>query len=196
MAAALRESERYVTWRDQDITYYFNQNRIRDEELELRPIGDTIMETIESLKREQQRWPVRNREPRTPISSLVRALIYGRDGDSCRVCGKGGMMTVDHIIPRSAFCVEDLRIADRSDNLTNLCWGCNERKSNYFRDFSKRLGVVARCGWCTAGHNIAIHDCDEFCPSWGDLYGSQPTIPVYCGQCGHGASVPSLSWVL
>ena len=79
-----------------------------------------------------RRWPIRNREERTEISAQKRAIIHERDGHICRLCGNGGqMLTIDHIIPRSAFPANMLHIVDRSDNLISACWDCNEGKSNY-----------------------------------------------------------------
>lgn len=133
-----------------------------------------------------ERWPVRNREPRTPISSQKRAIIHARDGHICRLCGvSGGMLTVDHIIPRSAFLPEDLHVADRSDNLVSACWPCNEAKSNYERHQRKRMGVVVACWYC-------LHpDLDE---------DEQLPYPVeklvFCGRCGI-SNVPAVEgWVL
>lgn len=177
------------------ITGYFTEGRKTGTSI--MSLGEILEAGWESMTRSPQRWPIRNREERTPISSQVRALLYGRDGAICHVCGRGGMMTVDHIIPRSAFRPDQLHIADRSDNLVNVCWDCNSEKSNFYTCFTKRLGVTPRCGWCAAGHSYADHpDCGEDCPTWDELYGDGRTYQVYCGRCGHGATVPSLEWVL
>lgn len=197
METALLEGDGHVNWRNSDITHYFNEDRRWSEDDELRSMGATLNEIIDELARGPERWPVRNREPRTPISSLIRALLYERDGDFCRRCGKSGMMTVDHIIPRSAFRPDQLHIADRSDNLQNVCWDCNEQKSNFRSGESKRLGVTRRCGWCATGLSCSTeYDYDEEAPDWEDFYGSGSVYQCYCGKCGHGALVPSLDWIL
>lgn len=186
------------SWRDQDITYYFNENCSDEPEDWLsRPLGGLTEKFVAGLERGPQRWPVRNREPRVPVGPIVRGLISGRDGEFCRRCGDAGVMEIDHIIPRCAFRPDQLHIADRSDNLRNVCVDCNESKSNFHTVESKRLGVTRRCGWCVAGHSYMDHEeCDESCPTWGDLYGFGKTYQVYCGRCGVGAVVPSLEWVL
>jgi len=44
--------------------------------------------TIERMQTPFERWPVRNREERTLISSQKRAIIHQRDGNVCKPCGK------------------------------------------------------------------------------------------------------------
>lgn len=155
-----------------------------------RPTGRTfpmsLGETLDALEVPFERWPVRNREERTPISSQKRAIIHERDGRICRLCGvSSGMLTVDHIIPRSAFLAEELHVADRSDNLISACWPCNEAKSNYERDQRKRMGVVLACWYCLNPD----FDEDERLPYPVDKL-------VYCGRCGI-SHVPAVDgWVL
>jgi len=165
-----------------DILGYYDDSRVQDETIHAMSLG----EVLDRLDEPFTRWPVRNREPRTPISSYKRAIIHERDGGICRLCGTGGhVLTVDHIIPRSAFSAEDLHIADRSDNLISACWPCNEAKSNYERDQTKRLGVVAACWYCT---NPGLDENEPL---------TQPvTSLVFCGRCGI-SHVPEVEgWVL
>lgn len=95
---------------------------------------------------------------------------------------------MDHIIPRSAFEAEHLRIADRSDNLVSACWDCNQAKSNYERTQRKRMGVVVACWYClNPGHGE--HE-EAFLPYPVDVL-------VYCGRCGGDSHVPAVEgWVL
>ena len=135
-----------------------------------------------------ERWPVHNREDRTPISPQKRAIVHQRDGGICKFCGADDViLTVDHIIPRSTFQADQLQIADRSDNLISACWDCNQTKSNYERDQRKRLGVVVRCWYCV---NRDHSESDEaFLPYSVDKL-------VFCGQCGV-SHVPAIEgWVL
>ena len=145
-----------------------------------------LARSIEAWSTPYERWPVRNRQERTPISSQKRAIIHLRDGDVCRFCGIDGVvLTVDHIIPRSAFPADQLEIADRSDNLVSACWPCNEAKSNYERDQRKRLGVVAACWYCKDPE----FDDDDRLPYPVDKI-------VFCGRCGI-SHVPDIDgWVL
>lgn len=151
-----------------------------------RSFAMALSDMIDRIGLPLERWPVRNREDRTPINSQKRAIIHLRDGDICKFCGTdSALLTVDHIIPRSAFPADQLEIADRSDNLISACWPCNEAKSNFERDQRKRLGVVAACWYCKA-------------PELGD--DGQLPCPVntlvFCGRCGV-SHVPDIEgWVL
>jgi hypothetical protein len=151
-----------------------------------RTFADALARAIDTWQTPHERWPVRNREDRTPISSQKRAIIHERDGGTCRLCGIAGVqLTVDHIIPRSAFPADQLHIADRSDNLMSACWPCNQDKSNYERSQRKRLGVVPACWYCVT-------------PAL-DEYEQLPypvTVLVFCGHCGI-SNVPAVAgWVL
>lgn len=135
---------------------------------------------------EPRRWPVRNREDRTEIDSQKRAIIHDRDGGRCRYCGvENQMLTVDHIIPRSAFPAEKLQVADRSDNLVSACWPCNESKSNFEHDVRKTMGVTVAC-W----------DCLNHVPDF-EHNEDRPRLDLlaFCGRCGI-TYVPELSWIL
>lgn len=160
----------------------------RPEETEIKSFAVSVQETLAAMEIPYERWPVRNREPRTPIDSQKRAIIHERDGGRCWMCGTvGHVLTVDHIIPRSAFLPEDLDAADRSDNLISACWDCNQKKSNYERHQRKRLGVVVKCWYCMNPHHGEGED--SFLPH-------PVTIQVYCGRCGI-SNVPTVKgWVL
>jgi len=142
-----------------------------------------------------RRWPVRNREERTPIDSQKRAIIHERDGRICRLCGIGGVrLTVDHIIPRSTFRAEWLHIADRSDNLISACWDCNMGKSNYEHPQRKRMGVVVECWDCANPWYDPEHYLDELADQ--DPRPATPVL-VYCGRCGITNGAPAVEgWVL
>jgi len=152
-----------------------------------RAIAYVLADLIDSQETPFQRWPVRNREERTPIGSQKRAIIHERDGNICKYCGIDSvLLTVDHIIPRSAFPADQLEIADRSDNLISACWPCNEGKSNYERDQRKRLGVVAACWYCQD------HSRDEY-----DELPMPLNALAYCGRCGGISRVPEVAgWIL
>lgn len=155
--------------------------------------ADALDEAIAMWETPFTRWPVRNRQPRTPIRSQKRAIIHERDGGSCKMCGIAGvMLTVDHIIPRSAFAADDLATADRSDNLVSACWPCNERKSNFESSGSKRLGVVMACWYCLHPEH---GEPDEYGYSLEDPVTA--SVKVFCGRCGVTSAVPAVEgWVL
>jgi hypothetical protein len=148
-----------------------------------------LADLIECQETPYERWPVRNRQERTPIASQKRAIIHERDGNICRYCGADRViLTVDHIIPRSAFPADQLHIADRSDNLISACWSCNEGKSNYERDQRKRLGVTLACFYCTHPE-YAEEDNEVELPY-------SVRVLVFCGRCGV-STVPAVEgWVL
>lgn len=151
-----------------------------------RSFAMALADFIDRQETPLERWPRRNREERTPISSQKRAIIHERDGGICKFCGVDGVvLTVDHIIPRSAFPADQLEIADRSDNLISACWDCNHTKSNYERDQRKRLGIVVACWYCVTPE---LEE-DELLPYPVDKL-------VFCGQCGV-SHVPAIEgWVL
>ena len=166
-----------------DITAYYTASRSEAKR--------SFDELLNDLAKPFERWPIRNREPREPISSQKRAIIHERDGGECQLCATiGHVLTVDHIIPRSTFAPDELAYADRSDNLHSACWPCNERKSNYESIGGKRLGVVTACWDCL---NPGYHQ--------GGEYENEPLpesldVLVYCGRCGV-STVPRVEgWVL
>lgn len=167
-----------------DITGYYDASRVMSGAIHAVSLG-AILDAEEAPA---TRWPVRNREPRTPISSQKRAIIHARDGGICRYCGTPDeRLVLDHIIPRSAFPAHQLHIADRSDNLHSACWDCNARRSNYESIWTKRLGVVARCFYCLHPE----HEGDDAEPLPYPV-----TVLVFCGGCGV-SSVPTIEgWVL
>lgn len=167
-----------------DISGYYDESRVTPDE-------GTCKSLAEILAFEEEpptRWPVRNREPRTPINSQKRAIIHERDGGICRYCGTPDeQLVLDHIVPRSAFPANQLHIADRSDNLHSACWDCNERRSNYEAVHIKRLGVVVQCWYCVNPEYVDESELEMPYPV---------TVRVFCGRCGV-SSVPSIEgWVL
>lgn len=168
-----------------DILGYYDDSWYVPREPKVRTFSMALGDLLDRQEVPFERWPVRNREPRTPITSQKRAIIHERDGGICRLCGTGGhRLTVDHIIPRSAFPADQLHIADRSDNLISACWDCNEKKSNYERDQRKRMGVTAACWYCVYPHF------EE------DRLPYPVETLVYCGRCGI-SHVPAVkAWVL
>ena len=172
-----------------DITAYAFESIKRQEFGDPQTLEAGMDNLVARLGIPAARWPVRNREERTPIPSQKRAIIHERDGGACRICGTGGhMLTIDHIIPRSTFTENQLHIADRSDNLISACFGCNEEKSNYEYPQDKRLGVTAACWECQ--NSISIDN------EWDDdIERPHMTIQAFCGRCGI-TRVPDLAWVL
>ena len=166
-----------------DITGYYDQS-YAETPANSDPLQ--LADMIATLETPLQRWPIRNAAERTEIPSRKRAIIHDRDGHICRYCGtRPGMLTIDHIIPRSAFPADQLHIADRSDNLISACWECNMGKSNYENNQRKKMGVTTMC-WDCQNH---VHP-DEERP---DRPGAG--IMAYCGQCGI-TMVPGLEWIL
>lgn len=167
-----------------DITGYYDESRTVSD---FRTIS--LAELLAQDDDPARRWPVRNREPRTPINSQKRAIIHERDGGICRYCGTTDeRLVLDHIIPRSAFRPDQLHIADRSDNLHSACWDCNERRSNYEAIHTKRIGVAVQCWYCIAPE-YAAEDCE--------LELTYPVnIAVFCGRCGISRVPEVQDWVL
>lgn len=169
-----------------DMLGYFRDSWADPEHDEFSTFAKSLARSIEAWETPFERWPVRNRQERMPISSQKRAIIHARDGDCCRMCGNANvMLTVDHIIPRSAFPADQLHIADRSDNLISACWPCNEAKSNYERTQRKRMGVTAACWYCVSP------ELEE-----GERLPYPVDVLVFCGRCGV-SHVPTIEgWVL
>lgn len=57
-----------------------------------------------------------------------RHKIYERDGKRCVYCGTKANLSLDHIIPRSAFVKKGLAPDNRSNNLITACVSCNSRR--------------------------------------------------------------------
>lgn len=170
----------------EDITGYYDDSLPKCESVTVKTLGEILAVEEEP----PVRWPVRNREPREPISAHKRAIIHERDGGMCRYCGtRDERLVLDHIIPRSAFTKGQLHVADRSDNLHSACWGCNERRSNYEAIHIKRLGVTAACFYCVNPEYAYDGDASVQLPY-------PVNVLVFCGRCGI-SSVPSVAgWVL
>lgn len=162
-----------------DILGYYDESWRNSSDGTPEPFAAVLARSLEAWATPLERWPLVNLEPRTQIDSRKRAIIHLRDGDTCHFCGTDNeLLTVDHIIPRSAFNIADLEVADRSDNLISACWPCNEAKSNYERPQRKRLGVVPECSSCTSKESAT------------DGAG----VLVYCGRCG--VSRAPKGWIL
>ncbi|WP_181421649.1 HNH endonuclease [Curtobacterium sp. MCBD17_030] len=147
-------------------------------------IAKSLAEILSEEDPEPQRAPIRNREPRARLGGHKWHLIYERDGGACWMCGHHvdkGTGEVDHLQPRSSFTPDQLRRADRSDNLRTACVDCNQQKSNYVYAWApETIGVTAMC-W----------DCQH--PESTEYV--EMTVPAYCGRCGH-TWVPNESWLL
>jgi 5-methylcytosine-specific restriction endonuclease McrA len=74
-----------------------------------------------------ERWEG-SRKSRTPIPAALRYQVLRRDGEKCRICGKGAadgvLLEVDHIIPVSKGGSNDL------NNLRTLCDICNRGRGD------------------------------------------------------------------
>lgn len=129
------------------------------------------------------RYPVLNNEPRVQMSGRKWHLIWERDGNTCWMCSwviPKGYGEVDHVIPRSAFAVEDLVVADRSDNLRVSCVRCNQEKSNRTTFYQPRqVGVSAACVYCAFDDEAGPYE-----------------VPAYCGRCGIVSRVPEVGWLM
>lgn len=69
---------------------------------------------------------------RRGISPAIRAAVIGRDGKSCRACGKGDNLHIDHIHPVVAGGLTVM------ENLQVLCRRCNSSKGA--RDYDEWIG--------------------------------------------------------
>lgn len=61
---------------------------------------------------------------RQPIPSVVKQIVWSRDGQQCVTCGSRQELEFDHIIPVSKGGSNDV------GNIQLLCLSCNRRKSN------------------------------------------------------------------
>lgn len=119
-----------------------------------------------------ERWPLIRFGERERIPSIVRRLVFERDGGCCFNCGIPLTIRtaqLDHIMPWSA------GGPDTSDNLRILCQPCNEDRSNFRSglDGQYRVPVTTYCSGCSCypdGEPAAV------------LPGHM--IPAYCGTCG------------
>ena len=119
----------------------------------------------------QMRLDVLNREVRAPIKPLVRSLVFRRDRGKCWICRRDAFEPVlDHLRPRSNWPVDELWLADRSDNLHVACWRCNEERSNRaYAALPKAVPVTLHC----------VHCADEWI---GEDVGRG--LACFCSQCG------------
>lgn len=91
-------------------------------------------------------WDAICRVERGKVSNKLRFLVYNRDGNRCRKCGRyGGNLEVDHIIPISKGGKSTL------DNLQTLCHNCNVEKSDYIESIPQGSNLnVKTCPLCGA----------------------------------------------
>lgn len=182
----------------QDITGYYNEALRPYDGPEIVSFADGIEDLINSLIEPRERWPVLNRDEREPFSPQKRAIIYQRDGECCWYCYNGGPLHIDHIIPRTAFPVEQLHIADRSDNLVTACQSCNEAKSNYEHPITKRPGATIACWYC---QNPSF-DYEYYEEYRNQDYAGIEAPPemryqAYCGRHGNTTFVPEVTgWII
>jgi hypothetical protein len=123
-----------------------------------------------------ERWPLIRFGEREPIPSVIRRLIFERDGGCCRACGIPLTIKtaqLDHIVPWSA------GGPDTSDNLRVLCQPCNEARSNFRGDLDTQAAAqrppVALV--CVACFHLQAGE-EEPAPVIPGM------IPAYCGWCG------------
>lgn len=121
-----------------------------------------------------QRWPVLRTGEREPINRLTRRLIYQRDGHHCCLCGRRGLLELDHIVPWSAGGL------DTSDNLRSLCGNCNSERSNYRTEAdTSAVPVTVACDPCITSW------IKEFgVARYGRCIPGAPPVPAFCGNCG------------
>jgi hypothetical protein len=159
------------------------------EEVESLKLGDALDTAIQTFGAVYDRQPVLNREPR-PNPENNRELwgaLMARDGGKCWMCHRSdGFMVIDHLTPRSAFRADEIRLADRSDNLAIACWDCNTEKGNRLIPFRPPLPVVVICvvdwkasfGWTEEELNLHL-----------ERY-SDETMHAFCCQHRSAATVP------
>lgn len=137
-----------------------------------------MTETETNPWRADKRWPRIRFGEREPIPSLVRRLVFERDGGCCRGCGVPLTIRtaqLDHIMPWSA------GGPDTSDNLRILCQPCNEARSN-FRGVldvwtARKPPVALYCAACAHLDDQGIETCDPY-------EVTPEMVPAYCGWCG------------
>lgn len=129
---------------------------------------NSLQDVLDLLADDQVRYPVirtRYDEERKPLN--CRTLVLRRDHYRCVICGNGGRLEVDHIIPWSA------GGSDNMDNLRTLCHSCNQRRSNIMLPFdavNRRLPTGYQCVNCTSY-----------------LLGEEDITPIHCISCNRNA---------
>jgi len=165
----------------------------------IRMFSDVLVDVIARLEAGPVRLPILNNEPREIMSGRKWHLIHERDGEHCRNCGVltlKGTGEIDHVIPRSSFTVDQLPVADRSDNLRLLCVECNQNKSNFYSGAeSCPAGVTSACWECLQGGPDAETDSEAYAEYWEDRPWPDMTASAYCGRCGY-TSIPDAGWLL
>ena len=108
-----------------------------------------------------------NSVPRTidEMSTANRAAIHHRDKE-CAYCGDKENLTVDHLIPFSAWDERHLWLANTSSNLVSACWDCNLTKSaNLFKDppFKQMWPIVEQCTQCQPANGCGCESVTAWC---------------------------------
>lgn len=85
------------------------------------PNDDILREVLRVAREELQRDELSDVAKKWWSTSAYRR-VYERDGSTCRYCGAGDSLSIDHVIPRSRGGKDD------PGNLVVACWPCNSRK--------------------------------------------------------------------
>lgn len=104
------------------------------------------------IKIKDERFVRQNEVPRSikEMPSIRRALIHFRDKE-CAYCGDTENLTVDHLIPFSAWPEHLIWLANTSSNLVSACWDCNRIKSaNLYQEppYKQVWPIVENCDLC------------------------------------------------
>lgn len=136
-----------------------------DPEKFSKALGDSLYQ----LFSEPKRHPVIRTQNDEERAGVLRDWVLRRDNFRCVICGKGGLLEVDHIVPWSAGGSDDV------DNLRTLCRRCNQERSNFAVpiDGCRRLPNATECVYCQP---CLITD-----------YEHPQVAPVYCLVCNRKA---------
>lgn len=160
-----------------------------------------LAERIEDA-RNGVRYPLVRTGERAPVPSMLRTLVWLRDGGRCAECSddRRQLMELDHVVPWSA------GGPDVATNLRVMCRPCNERRSNFVDFIPPRpcLQVTPMCDWCVDRHDRAggfrtkkrhtlLAGKDPIgcpvCRGTVRIDEWDPPERAWCGSCGHLALV-------
>jgi len=75
------------------------------------------------------------------VLNQMRPLIHKRDGNRCVYCGRGGLLVLDHDLPRSRGGL------DVAENLITACTECNSSKGaktgEEYREWRRERGLAS-----------------------------------------------------